>query len=301
MAIVWTSAGWTKWQIPAWHDGSALAAILADDFRVTALGQRVAGWTGLVSRVGRTIPWIEMLAPVAIVLSAGRLRTAAIATLGALALAFGLCLEVGLFPWVAAVGLVALLPAAVWGGEPVAAAPPAPRAAVGQVLAGVILAWVAWWSVEVARSPVFRAPPRVAWVGDALFLQQDWRMFSEPPARTGWIVVPGRLRDGTEIDLFAAGGRVPRGPSPVRWERPPVPSRTFANDRWRLLLARGVYATRDDRRLLNWGRYLCREWNASHAGGAQLQGFEVVFVQRALDGRGADYARQIVWTHRCFG
>jgi len=80
-----------------------------------------------------------------------------------------------------------------------------------------------------------------------------------------------------------------------------VPSRRFRNDRWRVLVARAVYGTRDDRRLLNWGRYLCREWNAAHAGAEQLQGFEIVFMQRHLDDPAAGYAPESIWTHRCFG
>jgi hypothetical protein len=62
-----------------------------------------------------------------------------------------------------------------------------------------------------------------------------------------------------------------------------------------------VYGARDDRRLLNWGRYLCREWNAAHAGSEQLQGFDVVFLQRRIDDASSRYEREVVWTHRCFG
>lgn len=304
MVLVYVIAGWTKWQIPAWHDGSALGWILADDFRVTATGLRLGAWPELVRGLGRAVPWVEMAAPLAIVASGGWLRAAAIAALCALNLAFGLCLEIGLFPWVASVGLVGLLPARAWrrrGGQ--AASPAGAHASVRapDVAAAVILAWVVWWSVEVARSPVFRAPPRVEWFGAALFLQQDWRMFSEPPSRTGWVVLPGRLADGTEIDLFAAGGPPPRAKAPVTWQKPPVPSRIFRNDRWRALVTRAAYGTRDDRRLLNWSRYLCREWNAAHTGADQLQAFEVVFLQRRLDTAAPSYEPEPLWTHRCFG
>jgi hypothetical protein len=305
MVIVYESAGWTKWQVPAWHDGSALGWILADDFRVTALGLRLGGWPEVVRALGRAVPWVELVAPVVLVVSGGWLRATAAAALCALNLAFGLCLEVGLFPWVASAGLIGLLPARVWRGMPGDAAARAggrsPVRALSEVVAAVVLAWVVWWSVGVARSPVFRAPAEVEWLGAALFLQQDWRMFSEPPSRTGWVVIPGRLADGTDVDLFSAGGPPPRAKAPVAWEKPSVPSRTFRNDRWRALVARGVYGTRDDRRLLNWGRYLCREWNAAHAGPDQLQAFEIVFLQRRIDDGTTSYAREVVWTHRCFG
>src|SRR5690349_377475 len=97
MVIVYVSAGWTKWQLPAWHDGSALVPILADDVRATGLGLRLAAHPDVVRALGRAGPWAEIGAPVAIVLSAGRLRTAAIVLLCAMNVAFGLCLSIGLF------------------------------------------------------------------------------------------------------------------------------------------------------------------------------------------------------------
>jgi hypothetical protein len=309
VVIVYVSAGWTKWQVPGWHDGSALVRIFADDFRATAIGLRLSEQPDFVRAVGRTVPWIEMILPVVMVVTGGWVRAMAAASLCVLNVAFAICLKVGFFPLVASVGLLAFVPGELWQRtpkEPIGANTAAARLDgrlrhVSAFAAAVVLAWVVWWSIEVARTPVFRAPPQLEWLGATLFLQQDWRMFSEPPSRTGWVIAPGRLRDGSEIDLLAAGGPPPRTKVAVQRERPAVPSRQFKNDRWRNFMARAAYGTRNDFRLLHWGRYVCREWNARHVGDDELVGFEVVFMQRNMDVDSAIYRAEVVWTHRCFG
>ena len=306
--IVYVSAGWTKLQVPAWHDGAALVRIFADDFRATAIGVRLSEHPELVRAAGRTVPWIEMILPLIMVISRGWTRAVAAATLCALNVAFAICLEVGLFPLIASVGLVAFLPGEVWKRtphEPVGMDTSAARLdrrlhRMPAVAAAVILAWVVWWSIEVARSPVFRAPPQLEWLGATLFLQQDWRMFSEPPSRTGWVLASGRLRDGSEIDLLADGGPPPLHEVAVDREKPAVPSRKFKNDRWRNFFARAAYGTRNDFRMLHWGRYVCREWNAAHSDQGDLVGFEFVFMQRNMEDASRIYRTEVVWTHRCF-
>ena len=314
--IVYWSAAAAKWDVAAWRDGTALATILDDDFRTTAVGAVLGRYPDLVRLLGHAVVGLELLGPALLVapIATGPLRTAAIVALCAMNLGFGLCLELGLFPWVSSVALLGLLPGWLWdrlGGRPASAVETdAARSGVPRPLAdgvcAVLLAYVIAWSVGVARDSGYRAPDAVAWLGSSLFLQQDWRMFAVPASRTGWIVVPGRLVDGTALDLFAGGGRAPwvegdAVPPPVGWERPAHPADAFANDRWRLFVARAVYGSRQDAQLLAWGRFLCREWNAGHANGRQLEGFEVVFMVRSLaPGDPRSYQKEVIWTHRCF-
>lgn len=315
VVIVYWSAAVAKWDVAAWREGTALATILDDDFRATAIGVALAGHPDLLRLLGRVIVALELAGPALLTapLATGPLRTAAIAALCAMNLGFGLGLELGLFPWVSSIALLGLLPGWFWdrvlrrpAPAPTAAPPGVPRRPLAEGLCAILLAYVVAWSVGVARDPEYQAPAAVAWLGGGLFLQQDWRMFAVPAARTGWIVIPGRLADGTALDLFAAGGRVPwvapdQAPPPVRWDRPPHPSRTFANDRWRLFVARAVHGPRRDAQLLAWGRFLCREWNATHEAGRRLEAFDVAFMVRALGpGEPRDYRKEVIWSHRCF-
>ena len=313
IVIVYWSAAVAKWDVSAWRDGTALATILDDDFRTTALGAALGRHPDLLRLLGHAVVGIELAAPLLLIapLATGPARTAAVLALAVMNAGFGLGLELGLFPWVSTVALVGLLPGWFW--DRVGRARPAPRVTgrlanrfLGQAACAVLLAYVVGWCVGVARDPAYRAPESIEWLGGALFLQQDWRMFAVPPERSGWISVPGQLVDGTALDLFAGGGRVPDvsdegPPPPVRVMRPPRPSRDFASDRWRLFVARAVYGPERDMPLRAWGRFLCREWNARHAGGRQLDQFDVVFVARHIGPNvTGGYAREVVWRHHCF-
>jgi hypothetical protein len=118
-------------------------------------------------------------------------------------------------------------------------------------------------------------------------------------------VIPGRLTDGREVDLLRAGGPAPHADigsvAPARWEKPPVPSRLYRNDRWRLFLARAVYGPGTEEWLRHYGRYLCREWNAAPVGVPQLESFQIVFMVAPVPGPAGVrvYQREIAWTHRC--
>src|SRR6185503_18885730 len=143
----------------------------------------------------------------------GPVRTAAVLGLCAMNVLFGLCLEIGLFPWVASVALIGLLPSWFWERRAVgvvvqsidramrslasrlaeSVVPSLRRPLFAEAVCTILLLHVTTWCIAVARDPTHRAPSSIEWLGSTFFLQQDWRMFSLPPARTGWIVIHGRL------------------------------------------------------------------------------------------------------------
>ncbi len=326
VVIVYASAGIAKWVQPAWHDGSALLSILDDDFRVTASGLLLARAPDLARSLGRAVPVLEIGGATLLLAPSALVRTATVAMLCAMNVLFGLCLDIGFFPWVASIALLGLLPswvwerpvverwvvqpidrAAAWGARRLPAGAPRPvrRVAVLEAVCAVFLAYVAVWSVGVARDSAYRPRPGIGWLGSTFFLQQDWRMFSVPPTRSGWIVIPGRLTDGREVDLLHAGGPAPRADArsvtPVAWEKPAVPSRLYRNDRWRLFLARSVHGPGTEEWLRHYGRYLCREWNAAPAGVPQLESFQIVFMVAPVPAPAGSrvHRREIAWTHRC--
>jgi hypothetical protein len=293
MAIVYAIAGYTKWQEPAWRDGSALGAIFADDFTATALGSALVGSGSLLRGLTVSVPWLEMT--------------------GA---------AVGLFPLIAVAGLAGLLPRWFWQRPFVARWIEAPLERVARALrnrvvvrrrpdlgpigelaaqgvCALLVAYLVFWAAGVARSPVYRAPESIAWLGESLFMQQDWRMFSVPPSQTGGIEVSGRLRDGTPIDLLADGGPVPAGATPPPTDVPSRPA-AFRSVRWRLLLWRATDPGRTDQRLLHYGRYLCREWNQAHPAERGLATFEVIFWARPIGAPAPSAERRVLWSHDCF-
>lgn len=320
VALVFVLAGAGKWVVPAWPGGSALADILADDMRVTGLGAALRPYPWLLYALTLLMPWLEMLAPLLFFSPVlfGPLRTTAALGLAAMAVGFGAVLDVGLFPAVTVAGAVALLPGWFWDGpwrrlrrhakrpgrSPVPrGAAPRPRL-VGEGIAGLLLTFVLLWNAA-AYVPGLRVPGPLERLGQTLFLQQAWAMFAQPATRTGWLVMPGRLVDGRDVDLLVAGGRVPDlddAAGAVSWDPPRLASRQYANDRWQNFLDRSVRGNETSRRLNSYGRFLCREWNASHQGGEQLQAFEIWWLASDLEPgpvRGPTTRRRI-WAHHCF-
>lgn len=193
---------------------------------------------------------------------------------------------------------------------PAERAPLLERSRAIEVICAVFLAWVLFWNVGVLRDPAYEAPWPIAWLGRTVFLQQDWRMFEGMRRATGWIVIPGKLGNGTEIDLFQAGGPLPNPDvsrlPPPSWDKPqPGPSRVKSY-RWLTFMDRLVHGDRGKEQPLFYGRYLCREWNARHEGAAQLESFQLFWMNRPVDfhrseHRAEEYQKTLVWTHKCFG
>jgi hypothetical protein len=321
LAIVFFVAGYGKWLQPSWQDGGALARIFADDMRVTALGAALRGHVAATSALTRVVPWLEMLAPVALLspIAQGPIRTALVFGLAAMAAGFGATLHVGLFPFVTAAGVSALLPGWFWDvawqrlrrlfGRPARSPEPAGtvprRSPIGEGICAVLLAFVVFWNVGPMVSENARMPRALEEVGRALFLQQAWQMFAEPATRTGWLVMAGKLRSSRAVDLFVEGGPAPDLASasrPVPWDGPPSFGGSYANDRWRNFFDRAVRGTGTQRRLNLYGRYLCRTWNGAHTGDDELTVFELWWVAAdvAPNASLGAYERKLIWSHDCF-
>lgn len=333
MGIVYLAAGLAKAENDLWWSGAALQLVLHDEAFTTPLGAALAEWPALCRLGTWSVLGAELFGPLLLIVSGPlpRWRLAVLAGLIAMNIGFGLTLAVGPFPWIATVGLLAFVPGVFWDGaerrleghrvragieawreRALRALPPPPAHSArgviprgAPVLCGILLAYTVGWNVAVGRDPGFEAPREVRWFGHALFLQQNWRMFARPSTSTGWVVIPGELIDGSEVDLLAAGGPAPSDAAirAVSWEKPDSVVGQAANIRWRLLLRR-VVGEQDERASpQQYGRYLCREWNARHGGARQLARFSFVRVVKTLAPpyTAADYERQTVWRHECFG
>jgi hypothetical protein len=126
-------------------------------------------------------------------------------------------------------------------------------------------------------------------LGYLLGLVQSWEMFAPSPSAwsTTWYVIPGTLRDGREVDLFASA--VSGDPSLVKevsWEKPPNIAGTM-DKYWRKYLENLNDGSEYHNRIL-FADYICREWNTLHKGGAELTTVRVAHMtERTL----SDYRR----------
>jgi len=153
---------------------------------------------------------------------------------------------------------------------------------------------VACWDMHSLYPERIPLPGPIDTVCQVVNLKQAWGMFSPNITKTsGWFVIPGKLADGSLVDLNHSG-------SPVRWAPPPLVSTYFKNERRRKFLMNmrsgKMRAYEGD-----FSRYLCGAWNASHSGDKALQSLEVIFVNRdILDNyKVTTYRRTVLWEAYC--
>jgi hypothetical protein len=293
---------------PEWRtEGTALYYALSLEHLTTPLGHFLLGFPALLKPLTHGVFWLELIGPI---LLFSPVLTTPIRSLTILAfvifqLGIALTLRIGLFPWVSVLVMVVFVPSSIWDvltrhrPRESPAAPPLTSSAGHPLRArilgagvGALLLYVLVWNVTSLPRAPFRAGEAFQRIGYLLRVDQTWNMFAPSPSKDdGWYVIPGRLRDGSMVDLFRNG-------SDVRWDKPERGARRFPNSRWRrymMLLPNHLdYAP-------SYARYLCRSWNRTHDGGRALEALEIVFVvERTLpDARKSDPRRQSVHRHTC--
>ena len=160
----------------------------------------------------------------------------------------------------------------------------------------VILLYVFIINLSSISNSKFHLPTRLRRVGAVLKINQTWRMFSPNIYRfDGWFVIPGKLKDGRELDLLRRG-------APVSWERPSRIYKELYGNQRRLKYMESLSRRRAASRRLPYAQYLCRDWNSRHRGDEQLQELEIYFMQeRTLPDFKLPETKKIrVIRHECF-
>lgn len=235
-----------------WTAGTAVGWALSVEQYRAPMGTFLAERSSLLGPLTHATMITQALVPLAFLVPVfvGPARTAGVALVLATQLGFGLCFTLGIFPWIGAASMIALLPAWLWERLPwprpaPATSRPAPRLAriaVGIFGAFCILVTGLWnvgesGVVLTLRESGRRIDGTLFWEFVQLFrLDQRWAMFAPNPQREdGWFVLESQMRDGTTADLFqelvGAGAR-----REVSWEKPPLISATFGHHRWAMFL-----------------------------------------------------------------
>jgi hypothetical protein len=133
---------------------------------------------------------------------------------------------------------------------------------------------------------------RFEWSWALLGLDQQWAMFSQPLTAGGWYVVPARLQSGAEVDLLT-------GTAPG-WEIPAAIPDKYANARWKKYLMNITVPSWANHRLL-YGRYLCRSWNAAHAGAETAEAFRIYYMVQTVEPwrEPSPPQKTMLWEHEC--
>lgn len=141
-------------------------------------------------------------------------------------------------------------------------------------IASLMLIYVVLWNIGTLPNSnvgVKGAYP----LGRILRLDQAWIMFAPFPDRDdGWFVLPAKLSDGREVDLFpfAMGADELAPPQP---DKPEYISRLYPNARWQGYMGR-LWLKADQHHRPHFLEWLCQKWNQAHPQGPKT--LEIVMV-----------------------
>ena len=307
------------------EEKNAVYYALSIDQYATPLSQWLLNFPDLLKPLSFFVYWFELIGPILLFspILTGPIRTLMVFFFFAMHIGFQLTMELGLFPFVDIVAMTVFLPSWFW--ERISGVTSFFQGVLSRassffksrvlplfilrpgsvslqtswrsnLLAGFFLIVALFVNLGTFVNFKYKMPDKIQSMCHILQLDQDWSMFSPYPLRDGgWFVIPGKLKDGTEVDLFNEG-------KPVTWDKPSLVSTTFKNSRWRQYMMNLWIVTYQHHRLY-YGQYLCRDWNSKHSGDKQLDQFEIYFMLERTpppDQKGDPPVKTAIWKHWCF-
>jgi hypothetical protein len=138
-------------------------------------------------------------------------------------------------------------------------------------------------------------PPWLMLPGRLLHLSQKWSMFNPPPKSNNWFIIPGKLDDGSPVDVLSGTqGEVSSPPSRI-------PSETSI--RWRKFYEQLRRKDVGPHYRLFFGKYLCRRWNTGKGERSRrLKTFSLILVSEPIlqNGERGEQRRTSLHNHICY-
>ena len=299
--LVYVFSALLKGQDTSWIQGKGLYYAMSDDQLTTFLAPKLLRFPALLKFMSLFTLNLEFLGPLLLLIpwANGPIRTLIVFAFWGLHINIAILLKIGIFPLVCVVAWSALLPSWFWEKLKIKAMPVSREITEMMpfreaVFVCFCLCYITVWNFETLPRFQHEALRRYQWFGFLLGLDQRWNMFSRPIVADGWFVIPGVLKNHEHVDLFTKA-------EPPVWDQPESISSTFRGDRWRKYML-NLLEDENQRHLLYYGRYLCRDWNMNHTGPRVLETFQVVFMRRNIlpEGGKAPVERVPIWTHECF-
>lgn len=316
-----------------WPEGNAVLYSLSHQEFAAGFGRWLTQWPGLLRAITYIVYFLELGAAFLILcpLYHTWLRTMAVLSLVGLHLGIGVSMRLGSFPWIDIASLIPLLPGAIcdriaarWSRAEraglgdrlhdmvarcrVALGPlaekvlpyrergPSEPSLAAQVLVIFFIGYIGLWNLKGLPESDVTIPPAWTQLVHVLRIDQRWAMFApQPSSEGGWFVIPGELKDGTQVDVLR------RLEQPVDFSLPRDVFETYANIRWRKYLTNLRDRNRKEHRLY-YGKWLCRSWNEHRDEAKKLASFDIIFMRMrsVLPGQEGTPERQVLWHHECF-
>lgn len=283
---------------PIWRqEGTAAWYALSNVFFSTEFGDFLLDYPTLLKVLTFSTLFLESTGPLLAFLPiwTSPIRCVLVFTFIAFHLILGLTLELGIFSYVCAVGWTLFLPRSFWESllsfHPIRGAPLKQNWGINGI-AVFFLLYILLWNMRgvgfVSFSPQWNA------LGSLVRVDQYWNMFAPFPLReNGWFLIPAKLRNGKEIDLYTQQA--------LNWERPERCSACFKNDRWRSFMLSLVFDRKHEISLSSYADYLQRQWDEAHLYEEHLLEFEIILMTKrnSLDLPPPDYGKTILWKQIC--
>lgn len=131
-----------------------------------------------------------------------------------------------------------------------------------------------------------------------LRIDQTWSQFAPAPIKEdGWMVVPAKLADGSEIDLLHPYRGTPDYGKPWHY------SQTHRNIRWHTYLG-NLWDLNNALQRPFYGKYLCRQWNTENRDdpAKRLMTFKLIYMleRTPAPGEQAQIEQVVLSRHECF-
>ncbi len=143
--------------------------------------------------------------------------------------------------------------------------------------------------LEFAKVPGVKLPRFIYELNVPLRFNQPWNMFARPPSfryAGMWYVIPAKLKNGTELDLFQE--------KPIDWSPPRVYRERYRNSRWKIFVAFMLKKDICEPLRPTFIRYLVKGWNARHEEDAHVAEASIVQVWNPPNGNG-EIAKKVLY------
>ncbi len=166
------------------------------------------------------------------------------------------------------------------------------------MVAGFFVFLTIWWNLETIK--MAKMPISLKNVARYARLDQKWNMFApNPPKSDGWYAMPGRIRDGSTVDLMDDGAT-------FSWDKPDRVFNTFdwPRYRWRKYLA-NIKGKNKKKHRAEYGKFICRQYNRVEGNintDRELETFTIEYVKEKIN---LDFTQGKIdtinlWKHWCF-
>lgn len=304
---------------PIWfEEGSAIYYALNIDMYMKPAGIFLRDYIGLTQVFTWLTLALEIFGPF-LIFAGRKLRTTAVILFIGFHLGLALTMTLGLFPWIAIIYWIALIPDSVWSTpfgskismtfdkvffqiksllskidlkEPKSTAYKFTRP--GQYFLIMCFGLMIWINLASLSKKV-PFPEAVKATTYYLYLNQHWDMFAPYPIKNdGWFVIEGRFKDGTAKELQTN--------EDVTFAKPALSSSLYANSEWRKWML-NVWDRGNRKILLPYARYLCRKFSASETGDSDLATIKINFMKETTPPMGKSFTpveQKVLWEHDCF-